>query len=973
MSPKSNGVKIIVRVRPPLPRELAFDTAVEVLSNQELIAYKPEQEFASVYDTVLGEDSTQDDVYKVVKDGVLASLSGYNNTVMAYGQTGTGKTHTMMGEHGVDILDTDKEKQRRSFGIIPKAVQDLFAYAKVLQSRENCLVNIVISYLEIYNDRLYDLLQPYKKNGRDPLDQVKKKEILEVREDGQGNTFVPNLQSVKVKNTEAVMKLMAKGNRNRAVRHTEMNINSSRSHAMLQIAIEQWPDNGNDGRVMRSKLNFVDLAGSERWNTKLDMAVERINELTSINSSLSALGAVVAALSDGRQHVPYRSSKLTHLLQDSLGGNCKTTLIATVSPSGDAFEETVSTLKFADRASNIGNNPVVNVARDMSSVLAIKEREIQRLRNMLAQLTAVSAGVSTEAAAAAMAEFGPVTSLALTASSIETSKLHEELGEMRKALAVERALRENLEAQLKMRGADSSNDLTGIGGNVDPSLESSRPQYDILKITTPPSLPGWPAMDTSASPAVSRDFKSSQVKGGGSTWNTSSSTSSPARQRAGRSSKPTGGRGTSVGKVRGAPSPSPTRKTQQSPPKKGSLQDAIDAIRKRIQELSMPSTHKSPKRLNPSSGSRGSTSSPYAVNSLVGRAGHSNSRSSALRASRPESPQSYISSGRPSPLHQRGGSYTTSNPVSYPSASVYSASVVRGSTGSTAAAGWGRSALLSKFSDSPLQMPNGSLPQYRPPSQRQSSNQLLSIANMSHFSESGAPSPSSVHTIPTPAAASAPPRPAGGSWGRSALFGRTQNTSDDASNAGALDSGASAAGGGWGKSSQLSGGVSVTAAATAESREVDEVMRPVFSSSSRYLAQSAGITGSQEFVPLDGDVSVLVPSRQPEGDQESPHSKAARIASLMRYSGTESWDMQPSDSSRSSNFRGKQQGYSPNRGSMVSFCGSFHNTRRSGSVGKSSANSNNPTLLDKGSLIYILGSSSSSITAKAMAGKGFAV
>ena len=147
------------------------------------------------------------------------------------------------------------------------------------------------------------------------MDIQKKKELLEVREDAQGNTFVPNLETVKVKNPQSVLQLIEKGNRNRAVRHTEMNINSSRSHAILQISLEQWPNNGEGGRVIRSKLNFVDLAGSERWNTKLDMQAERISELTAINSSLSALGAVVAALSEGKSHVPYRSSKLTHLLQ----------------------------------------------------------------------------------------------------------------------------------------------------------------------------------------------------------------------------------------------------------------------------------------------------------------------------------------------------------------------------------------------------------------------------------------------------------------------------------------------------------------------------------------------------------------------------------------------------------------------------------------------------------------------------------
>lgn len=175
-----------------------------------------------------------------------------------------------------------------------------------------------------------------------------------------------------------------------------MNQASSRSHAILQLVIEQWPHGGADGTVIRSKLNFVDLAGSERWNTAggggwdggSDLYGEdRVNEMTAINGSLSALGSVVAALTERRVHVPYRDSRLTHLLQDSLGGNCRTTVLATLSPSTDAFEESCSTLRFSDRARAIANNPVVNASRDMGSILALKEREIQRLRAMLSKLT----------------------------------------------------------------------------------------------------------------------------------------------------------------------------------------------------------------------------------------------------------------------------------------------------------------------------------------------------------------------------------------------------------------------------------------------------------------------------------------------------------------------------------------------------------------------------------------------------------
>lgn len=300
------------------------------------------------------------------------------------------------------------------------------------------------------------LLRPCRVRRRDPHDMVQRRAALEIREDRSGMLSVPSLLSVKVQSFVAVMQLLAKGNSNRAVRHTEMNVSSSRSHAILQLVVEQWPGQaaGGDGTsssgtVMRSKLNFIDLAGSERWNKDVQMGSERVSELTSINGSLSALATVVSALTEGvaRKHVPYRNSKLTSLLQvrarvrgsgvrgdprlhaliwlphfqparrrcsatgpetfapaasltgsanpspppraqDSLGGNCNTTIIATVSPCADAFEETVSTLKFADRARAISNNPTVNTSRDMGSVLALKEKEIQRLRQLLAQYMA---------------------------------------------------------------------------------------------------------------------------------------------------------------------------------------------------------------------------------------------------------------------------------------------------------------------------------------------------------------------------------------------------------------------------------------------------------------------------------------------------------------------------------------------------------------------------------------------------------
>ncbi|GFR49188.1 hypothetical protein Agub_g11212 [Astrephomene gubernaculifera] len=468
--PAGSGVQVLVRVRPPLPRELMFDSGVEVRPPYDVKVYNDAQEFSGRYHHVFGEESAQAEVYEKVRDCVPLALAGYNSTIFAYGQTGTGKTFTMMGDD--PAMDGAAPGVGGGGGggpgIIPRAVKELFREAKAKQDSEGAAIQVIVSYMEIYNDRLHDLLQPYKPySSRDPADVNQKRALLEVREDSRGLTYVPNLLCVKVKSYKSVYQLIAKGNRNRAVRHTEMNQASSRSHAILQLVIEQWPHGGADGTVIRSKLNFVDLAGSERWNTAAGawgwegggggggggqegmMGEERISEMTAINGSLSALGSVVAALTERRSHVPYRDSRLTHLLQDSLGGNCRTTVLATLSPSVDAFEESCSTLRFADRARAIANNPVVNASRDVGSILALKEREIQRLRNMISQFTSGKAPMTP----------GP------EGADSAASRLAEELEATRRALELERALRAELQQKLHQSSASTPPDGSSGGGS----------------------------------------------------------------------------------------------------------------------------------------------------------------------------------------------------------------------------------------------------------------------------------------------------------------------------------------------------------------------------------------------------------------------------------------------------------------------------------------------------------------------------
>ena len=299
-------------------------------------------------------------------------------------------------EEGAEARPRGRQQQQAaasragfSSGIIPRAVHEIFAAAK--RSAEDGVRTVVTcSFMQIYNERIQDLLMPYKQRytTRDPRDMIKTKASLDIREDPDRGTYVQDLTLLKVSSVNAVLSLIRKGNRHRAVRQTEMNERSSRSHTILQLAVEQRVPGGTDGAgtLRRSKLNLVDLAGSERWNTDSDMQGAQISELTSINTSLLSLASVVAALSKRTPptHVRYRDSKLTHLLQDSLGGNCRTAIIATLSPSAEAYEETCSTLKFADRARAITTLATANAVQDDSLAVEGLQKEVSRLRKLLA-------------------------------------------------------------------------------------------------------------------------------------------------------------------------------------------------------------------------------------------------------------------------------------------------------------------------------------------------------------------------------------------------------------------------------------------------------------------------------------------------------------------------------------------------------------------------------------------------------------
>ncbi|XP_017485784.1 PREDICTED: LOW QUALITY PROTEIN: kinesin-like protein KIF3A [Rhagoletis zephyria] len=362
------NVRVVVRVRPMEKSEINCG-AVNVIQvdkiNRAITAVKPnatsnEPPKTYYFDNVFSSDSNQLDLYvDTARPIVEKVLEGYNGTIFAYGQTGTGKTYTMSGNP-----DSPQTK-----GIIPNAFAHIFGH--IAKARENQKFLVRVSYMEIYNEEVRDLL------GKD----VSKS--LEVKERPDIGVFVKDLSGYVVHNADDLENIMRLGNKNRAVGATKMNQESSRSHAIFSITVESSElSQGDMTNVRMGKLQLVDLAGSER-QSKTQASGQRLKEATKINLSLSVLGNVISALVDGKStHIPYRNSKLTRLLQDSLGGNSKTVMCATISPADTNYMETISTLRYASRAKNIQNRMRVN-EEPKDALLRHFQEEIARLRKQL--------------------------------------------------------------------------------------------------------------------------------------------------------------------------------------------------------------------------------------------------------------------------------------------------------------------------------------------------------------------------------------------------------------------------------------------------------------------------------------------------------------------------------------------------------------------------------------------------------------
>ena len=339
----TESVKVMVRCRPLNANEKSKGSEVCVgvdRQRKEISIRNPEEKDnvkTFTYDDVFPMECPQKIIYQSSAFGIVENvIQGYNGTIFAYGQTGCGKTFSMMGDPRNEVMK----------GIIPRTFGQIM---NVIESAKDSQFLVNVSFLEIYNENIRDLLS----------DSDAK---LDVKEDKDKGIYVQDLSKVPCKSADDMLKAMFKGDQSRSVGATAMNSESSRSHSIFTIYVEvsEKLEGAEDPKIRAGKLNLVDLAGSER-QAKTQATGKRLEEAKKINLSLSALGNVISALvAGGSKHIPYRDSKLTRLLQDSLGGNTKTLMIAAISPAGYNYDETLGTLKYASRAKQIQNKPTVN-------------------------------------------------------------------------------------------------------------------------------------------------------------------------------------------------------------------------------------------------------------------------------------------------------------------------------------------------------------------------------------------------------------------------------------------------------------------------------------------------------------------------------------------------------------------------------------------------------------------------------------
>ncbi|KAA0167180.1 hypothetical protein FNF31_01066 [Cafeteria roenbergensis] len=416
----SDTVKVAIRCRGLNRAELESASAFAINIHPETNQIEAGKKHFT-FDGVFGPESTQEDVYsRSVQPLVHSFLSGLNSSILAYGQTGAGKTYTM----GSNFTEhTTASEAARTLGVIPRVVEEVLD--AIASQRGESLCSLEVSFLEVYNEQVRDLLRP--------ADVPEPKKGYQFQKDDFGNYDVRGLTHVPLDSLEALARVLKLGASRRTTASTQMNATSSRSHAIFSMRLEQTPigaeDDGSVGAphaeaggaaaaaaagapaagsdaedaapalmeatgVKRvSVFRLVDLAGSER-SKKTKAEGDRLREANNINQSLVTLGRCITALASRAKHVPFRQSKLTQLLSNSLGGNSATLMVACVSPADSNFEETCMTLSYAQQAASIQNTPVVNA--DPTSASAVQLRHANHeLRNELARLYAEGAAVDS--------------------------------------------------------------------------------------------------------------------------------------------------------------------------------------------------------------------------------------------------------------------------------------------------------------------------------------------------------------------------------------------------------------------------------------------------------------------------------------------------------------------------------------------------------------------------------------------------
>ena len=394
----SESIKCVVRCRPLNSKEeglgtkcitISPDCKVVIVENKDEKNQTNKGQFGM--DRVFDEKVTQAELFKEIGEPILKNfIGGYNCTIFCYGQTGAGKTYTMMGP-----LDQLFEEKSESHGLIPRIIHYIFNEKEKVhdiitnnttEKCKNIKYCVKTCVMEIYQEQIIDLLNPISNSNNNKIDKKEPIE-LKIKEDPKRGMYIQGITEAEVLNAKEAKNLILTGLKSRHVAATEMNAESSRSHLLFSIYLKACYINNKGGEVKKnSRLHLIDLAGSERQK-KTKAIGERVKEACMINKSLSTLGNVINALAEANEgkgkYIPFRDSKLTYFLKDSLGGNSKTTIVANISMSLMQVGETISTLKFVQRAKMIKNSVSLNVS--IQENIETLQEEIKKFKTIIAK------------------------------------------------------------------------------------------------------------------------------------------------------------------------------------------------------------------------------------------------------------------------------------------------------------------------------------------------------------------------------------------------------------------------------------------------------------------------------------------------------------------------------------------------------------------------------------------------------------